>query len=394
MRCRATWITPPCVTTRTSPCSWRPRMESSSALTLLSNRFSPSPSGTTSHLGSLVHSAHASGNLCSISAVFKPPLTEVDLAQGQRLGPARRPLPRRSAGPSPARASGHSCKRQRSDAPPIAAEPLSLASAYFGKRGIELALNPMLAIPRRLAVADSNNRLARLWGRGSSGGSGRQNLILISILAFLSPSIGVGPVSGDAIAVTRHARRHPLRSLLESAQGERSTGTLTLRNGNGESTALYFLFGHLFHAEGDGRRATTRSSARWPGRKGSSTSTPRPSCRLTKPSRPAFPSWCKRAESAPKAGPAPAPEPEPAPMQGSNTEAHTERRDHPETGEEGGSTPAETRREAQTTAEARARADPCPGRPGHLRLPQDLLRRFPRLITTLEKEGYTGYVAS
>jgi hypothetical protein len=45
----------------------------------------------------------------------------------------------------------------------------------------------------------------------------------------------------------------PLRSLLESAQGERSTGTLTLRNGNGESTALYFLFGHLFHAEGNGK---------------------------------------------------------------------------------------------------------------------------------------------
>src|SRR5260370_7816660 len=45
----------------------------------------------------------------------------------------------------------------------------------------------------------------------------------------------------------------PLRWLLQSDQGERSTGTLTLRNGNGESTALYFLFGHLFHAEGNGR---------------------------------------------------------------------------------------------------------------------------------------------
>src|SRR3977135_2065780 len=44
----------------------------------------------------------------------------------------------------------------------------------------------------------------------------------------------------------------PLRSLLEAAQGERSTGTLTLRNGSGESFALYFLFGHLFHAQGDG----------------------------------------------------------------------------------------------------------------------------------------------
>src|SRR6202011_3933383 len=57
----------------------------------------------------------------------------------------------------------------------------------------------------------SNNRAGEgLAGRGSSGGSGRQNLILISILAFLSPSIGVGPISGEAIAVTRHARRnHP-----------------------------------------------------------------------------------------------------------------------------------------------------------------------------------------
>ena len=44
----------------------------------------------------------------------------------------------------------------------------------------------------------------------------------------------------------------PLRSLLETAQGERSTGTLTLRNGSGEATSLYFLFGHLFHAQGDG----------------------------------------------------------------------------------------------------------------------------------------------
>jgi hypothetical protein len=44
----------------------------------------------------------------------------------------------------------------------------------------------------------------------------------------------------------------PLRSLLEAAQGERSTGTLTLRNGSGESTSLYFLFGHLFHAQGNG----------------------------------------------------------------------------------------------------------------------------------------------
>src|SRR5207244_11660689 len=39
----------------------------------------------------------------------------------------------------------------------------------------------------------------------------------------------------------------------ESAQGERATRTRTVRNGNGESTSLYFLFGHLFHAQGEGR---------------------------------------------------------------------------------------------------------------------------------------------
>ena len=43
-----------------------------------------------------------------------------------------------------------------------------------------------------------------------------------------------------------------LRSLLEAAQGERSTGTLTVRNGSGKSASLYFLFGHLFHAQSDG----------------------------------------------------------------------------------------------------------------------------------------------
>ena len=38
-----------------------------------------------------------------------------------------------------------------------------------------------------------------------------------------------------------------LASLLQTLQGDRATGTLTLENG-AESCALYFLFGHLFHA--------------------------------------------------------------------------------------------------------------------------------------------------
>ena len=58
-----------------------------------------------------------------------------------------------------------------------------------------------------------------------------------------------------------------LRSLLERAQGERSTGTLTLRNGSGKSTALYFLFGHLFHAVSEGRAGDDAvvGALNWPG---------------------------------------------------------------------------------------------------------------------------------
>jgi hypothetical protein len=39
--------------------------------------------------------------------------------------------------------------------------------------------------------------------------------------------------------------------LLEVAQAERATGTLTLRQNGARSTTLYFLFGHLFHAMGE-----------------------------------------------------------------------------------------------------------------------------------------------
>lgn len=58
-----------------------------------------------------------------------------------------------------------------------------------------------------------------------------------------------------------------LRSLLETAQGERSTGTLTIRNGSGKSASLYFLFGHLFHAQTDGIAgdAAVVNALSWPG---------------------------------------------------------------------------------------------------------------------------------
>src|SRR5207253_1050490 len=66
-------------------------------------------------------------------------------------------------------------------------------------------------------------------------------------------SIGLGRSQENALRSHGSLAEIPLRSLLESAQGERSTGTLIVRNGNGQSASLYFLFGHLFHAQSDGR---------------------------------------------------------------------------------------------------------------------------------------------
>jgi len=83
----------------------------------------------------------------------------------------------------------------------------------------------------------------------------------------------------------------PLRSLLESAQGERSTGTLVVRNGNGQSTSLYFLFGHLFHAQGEGRSGDDAvvSALNWA--KGDFEFDAKESCRPMRRSRQESQSW-------------------------------------------------------------------------------------------------------
>src|ERR1700737_3001962 len=90
--------------------------------------------------------------------------------------------------------------------------------------------------------------------RGSSGGSGRADLISIPILTFsVFPRSGWADLRRNLLQSHGSLAEIPLRSLLEAAQGERSTGTLTVRNGNGQSASLYFLFGHLFHAQTDGK---------------------------------------------------------------------------------------------------------------------------------------------
>src|SRR4029077_4942894 len=130
-----------------------------------------------------------------------------------------------------------------------------LSAPFCGQRRIELALDAMLAIPRRLAVAKQNQprwrrpggerELGRLRARGSDLDI-YTNFLLISRSGWADLRRMLLQSHGSLAEI-------PLRSLLEAAQGERSTGTLTVRNGNGESAALYFLFGHLFHAQSDGK---------------------------------------------------------------------------------------------------------------------------------------------
>ncbi|TMF17505.1 MAG: DUF4388 domain-containing protein, partial [Chloroflexi bacterium] len=113
----------------------------------------------------------------------------------------------------------------------------------------------MLAVPRRLPVADEE----KARGRRTSGKRELRRLRarwsdLDAYTNFLLDPDRARPISGERPLQSHGTLAEtPLRSLLESAQGERSTGTLTVRNGNGQSTSLYFLFGHLFHAQGDGK---------------------------------------------------------------------------------------------------------------------------------------------
>lgn len=185
----------------------------------------------------------------------------------------------------------------------------------------------------------------------------------------------------------------PLRSLLESAQGERSTGTLTIRNGNGQSTSLYFVFGHLFHAQGEGKAGDdavinalqwTRGDFEFEAAKGKM-----PEDETVKGD---IPDLVQAAESR---------------------RASSENNHQPEVHEEHHPEPAQPRDDHMEHAEPEKKVEaPQPRRgvkhrpqPKHGREPipvpagqiiYDSLKTsfvdFPRLITTLEKEGYTGYV--
>jgi len=184
----------------------------------------------------------------------------------------------------------------------------------------------------------------------------------------------------------------PLRSLLESAQGERSTGTLNVRNGNGQSASLYFLFGHLFHAQSDGKSGDEAvvNALHWT--KGDFDFDAKAKLPADETVRAGIPELVHAAESAPK--PAAAehkPEPHPEPR-AERTEPRNERKEHAEP--ERKVEAPQPRRGVKHRPQPKHGREPIPVPAGQILY--DSLKTsfvdFPRLLTTLEREGYTGYV--
>jgi len=177
----------------------------------------------------------------------------------------------------------------------------------------------------------------------------------------------------------------PLRSLLEAAQGERSTGTLTLRNGSGEPTSLYFLFGHLFHAQGDGLAGDDAVVRALTWSKGEFEFDAKAKLPADETVKAGIPELVHAAEAAPKHGDTEPPKVEKA-------EARGERRDNPEP--ERKVEAPQPRRGVKHRPQPKHGREPIPVPAGQVIY--DSLKTsfvdFPRLITTLEKEGYTGYV--
>ncbi|HYY46127.1 MAG TPA: DUF4388 domain-containing protein [Candidatus Angelobacter sp.] len=116
----------------------------------------------------------------------------------------------------------------------------------------------------------------------------------------------------------------PLLSLLQSMQAQRATGTLQVRNG-GEAFSLFFLFGHLFHAYGNGSQGEEAVFAPLSWRQGDYTFDPKSKLpteeTITAPTADILAEAKRRgvpgADNGPVAvrpAPAPAPAPPPAPQ--------------------------------------------------------------------------------
>jgi hypothetical protein len=231
-----------------------------------------------------------------------------------------------------------------------------------------------------------------------------------------------------------------VRSLLEAAQAERATGTLTLRQNGAVATTLYFLFGHLFHAVGEGAAGDDAvvtalawgegdfdfdAKAKLPADETVRSSIPElieravpgggPRTATTTAPPPKAPSAPRRSQQPAQGAPPPAqPPPEAAWAPPSGVQvpsgptgsmnnvsrppaaAASAPQVPPEqgAGQRGQMTPAGWRRFFKQRPRPRHGREPVPVPAGQTMY--DSLKTsfvdFPRLITTLEREGHTGYV--
>ncbi|MHB8589062.1 MAG: DUF4388 domain-containing protein [Candidatus Dormibacteraceae bacterium] len=183
----------------------------------------------------------------------------------------------------------------------------------------------------------------------------------------------------------------PLRSLLEAAQGERSTGTLTVRNGNGQSASLYFLFGHLFHAQSDGKAGDDAVVAALNWTRGDFEFDAKAKLPADESVKAGIPELVQTAESAPSAPGAAEPTTD-VEARPERVEPRVDRKDHAEP--ERKVEAPQPRRGVKHRPQPKHGREPIPVPAGQIIY--DSLKTsfvdFPRLITTLEKEGYTGYV--
>ena len=222
-----------------------------------------------------------------------------------------------------------------------------------------------------------------------------------------------------------------VKSLLEAAQAERATGTLTLRQNSSGATTLYFLFGHLFHAVGDGAAGDDAvvtalswsdgefdfdAKAKLPADETVRSSIPelieRSSVNGSAGPPAASPATPPKRRSQPATPPAPAPVAAPPPQEAWVPPAQPAApadvvgpaaaappdgpaaQPPPPGGGRGQMTPAGWRRFFKQRPKPRHGRESVPvpaGQTMYESLKTSFVD-FPRLITTLEREGHTGYV--
>src|SRR5438876_1932366 len=126
------------------------------------------------------------------------------------------------------------------------------------RRGPAKRTRPRLTHPRRSSIRASALSLAGHPAERGNPASRTHGVSYLACASIGSKSRGGGRRFVSSIEQAPRLLDYkgsldqtPLLSLLQSMQTQRATGTLQVRNG-GEAFSLFFLFGHLFHAYGDG----------------------------------------------------------------------------------------------------------------------------------------------